>query len=375
MRPFLPAILLVTLIAVTAPFLGTIRHAIFDKVPDLALGVLFIALALPMVGLLIYAVLRIRAGWRWQLPGLGLSAVLLAWQLHITKGDHGDITVSLVERVHIVEYGLLAWLLYRAFLAVGVRDASLLVLPLWGVAVGASVDEGAQFLASNRIGDIRDVGLDLVAGAWGLVLSLCLDPPDRFSWRIEKPRWVTDGLALAVLAMGGFFSVAHLGYWIHDPEIGSFRSWHTPEELIAAAEDRAQRWVEEKPQISPMHLEDLYLTEAGWHLGHRNRTYSIGQLDWALSANRILEKYYAPYLDLEDFAKTGRRRYSPRMLETFEGVEPRDPAEYTSPVLGRRLYTWPSRGTFQLLVGGAVLLLWGWPRRPAALRWGRMEES
>ncbi len=163
--------------------------------------------------------------------------------------------------------------------------------------------------------------------------------------------------------LGGFFYVAHLGYMIEDPEIGRFRSWHSLEELVDAAEARRQRWQIDPPgDISPWNRQDDFLTEAGWHNHHRNASYELGLDAWALQANRILEKYYTPYLDLETFRQTGNRRFPPYAVQRVEkAAGDVDPATYVSPVLEQRIYTWPSKPVFLfvlMLAVGAWLLPW-----------------
>jgi hypothetical protein len=102
------------------------------------------------------------------------------------------------------------------------------------------------------------------------------------------------------------------------------------------------------------------LTEAGWHSGHRQRNFELGYYYWALQANRILETYYAPYLDLEGFGRPDRRRYTPQVLQrvTRQSVV-LDPRFYHSPVLQTRLYVWPSKPLFLGVLGAAVLSLLG----------------
>ena len=365
MKPFLPALLLVALIVTTAPIMGQIRHVVFEVFPSAALVALFLTLTIPALGLLGVALLRLRDRHLTRFGYLGAAAVWLWVQIHLADGD-GDVVVGLVERIHIVQYGLLAWLLYRALRRLGTEDVSLLVLPVVGATAAGALDEGAQFLVASRIGDIRDVGLDFMAAFLGPLLGLGFDPPGRMSWQVVRPFRLSVGVALSLLVVGVFFSVAHLGYRIEDPEIGAFRSWHSRAELLAAAEDRQARWAQENPKMTGWALEDRFLTEAGWLSAHRDHNFNIGQLDWARSANRILEKYYGPYLDLENFQRGPARRYGPKIQEKLETSPARDPGEYFSPVLRKRIFVWPSKVMFWSFLLPLVTLVaaapWLWPR-------------
>jgi hypothetical protein len=164
------------------------------------------------------------------------------------------------------------------------------------------------------------------------------------------------------------FNFANLGYLIEDPEIGRFRSWHSAEGLRRAALERSTDWAENPPgEASPWNAEDLFLSEAGWHNRHRNSSIEHGFYGLAHHANRILEKYYQPYLDLEEFRQTGNRRFPPHALAKLHKEAPQlDPESYLSPVLEQRIYTWPSKSVFLSILLVSVGLLFGLPRWKAA---------
>lgn len=360
-KPFRPAFLLICFVLCAAPFLGALRREMFDAFPVAAVAALFLFLALPAVGLVVYAILGIRSQRGWRYGGLILAAGFVWLQLTLTLGD-GDVSVSLIERTHIVIYGFLSWLFYRAF-RLETEDISLVLLPLLLTTAVGALDEGVQFLASTRLGDYRDIQLDALAGISGVLVGLSLDPPKTFRWRPAKWQRLSDGLALTLLTVGLFFYHAHLGTLIHDPEIGRFRSWSTQEELLAAGEVRARRWALHPPKISPWTLEDLFITEAGWYANHRDACYSRRKFSWARQSNLILEKYYAPYLDLENFHGKHRRRYGPQVLRELES-HPVDPQTYVSPVLARRIFLWPPKHLFLAGLLSVVGILCLGPRLP-----------
>ena len=368
MKRFLPAISLAVLVVSSGPFVGRLRDAIFERFQAAAVRNLALALLAFAALAFLFAVSRIRHRRRWRYAGLVLAAAMIWFESALLGADIGTAgfaaQVSVAEKIHLVEYGLLSLLLYRAVKPAG--DLTVLLLPLAGVAIGGVLDEGLQWAVETRIGEIRDVFINLYAGVFGLVFGLSLDPPKRLEWRFVGAggRRSAVAAALAVAALGLFFDAAHLGYEHVDPEIGRFRSWHTLEELREAAADRALEWRSDPPEdLSPWRLEDLYLTEAGWHANHRNERYQAGDAFMAWQANRILEKYYSPFLDLESFRGSGKHRYPPgirRELEARAGH--RDTSGYSSPVLAHRIYPWPPKGLFYAVLIPVVLLIWRLPR-------------
>lgn len=367
-KRFLPSLLLILGIALLAPYVGVLRQSLFAAFPMGAL--LFLGGALLTTGALAlgFAFWRIRSRRLPRFLGL-LATILLVWGQNFGFGT-ADIEVNIIEKLHIVEYGLLALLLYRALLrgpsasegaaAATCGDLSLLILPLLGVCLAGTLDETVQMLVATRTGDVHDIGLDVYSGACGVLFALCLEPPARFRWRLGRRPWVWGWGALAILGVGLFVSRAHLGYMIDDPDIGQFRSWHQKDELLRLQGQRAVQWRIQPPgrNASPWRLEDRYLTEAGWHSGHRQRNFELGYYYWALQANRILETYYAPYLDLQGFGRPDKRRYTPQIAQRVESQAViLDPRFYRSPVLAQRIYVWPGKPLFHTLLVSVVLSL------------------
>lgn len=368
---FVPSVLLTLGIAIIAPYVGVLRERLFEHFPMRSLMVLLGGLLLSGLAALLYAFWRIRS--RRLLRFLGLiGVVLLVWGQNFGFGA-GDIEVNLIEKIHIVEYGLLGWWLYGACRDRrddGCDDPSLFVLPLLGCCLAGTLDETVQFLVATRTGDVHDVYLDVYSGACGVLFALCVDPPRRFRWRFGRVPWIWLWTAAATLGVGLFFGYAHLGYLIDDPEIGQFRSWHRSDELLRLAEERRVSWRVHPPgsNPSPWRLEDRYLTEAGWHVGHRDRNFELGYYYWVLQANRILETYFDPYLDLEGFRRRDRRRYTENTLRKVEVQAPSwDPYLYRSPVLQKRIHVWITKPVFYGVLAAMVLsLLWA-SRRAARI--------
>ncbi len=367
MKRFVPSVLLFTLIVGVAPAIGEVRDFLFQALTESSfirwLGGAFAGLAFVC---LVFAVRRIHtdgAGRRTlRYAGLGGVGLLLWIQ---TVGLGAELArVNVVEKVHVIEYGLLGGLLYRAMRPrreEGSSDPALLFLVFSIVSVAGTLEEGVQWLVPRRTGDIRDVGINILSGLVGLLFALVLEPPSRWSSRpaAARVRSAARGAAVALLVAGLFFGRAHLGYEVEDAEIGRFLSRWKAEELLALSAERRRGWALDPPRdLEIWGIEDYYLTEAGWHLRHRNDSHRDGWYSAAWPANRILEKYYAPFLDLEGFRGSGRRRYPPQVrAELMAKRGGYDPATYVSPVAAKRLHPWP-KGPYYALLAAVVLLVW-----------------
>lgn len=85
------------------------------------------------------------------------------------------------ERVHFLEYAVLAWIVRRA-------------LPDWGVVLAFFVcvvvavgDESVQHILDNRVGDLADVVIDVVAAAFALLYDEAVH--GRLRSRKEAQQW------------------------------------------------------------------------------------------------------------------------------------------------------------------------------------------
>jgi VanZ family protein len=77
------------------------------------------------------------------------------------------------ERVHFIEYGVLAFLVYRA-LALDLKSGWSY---FWAFVLTSLIgwsDEGTQYLIPGRYYELRDVGLNVISAALGLLLVFTL---------------------------------------------------------------------------------------------------------------------------------------------------------------------------------------------------------
>lgn len=376
MLRFLPALILGLLGIVTAPFLGLVRNALLDTFPRSFVVILAGALGGAFLVLLGVGVWRIRSH-RWPRYG-ALAAVggLVAVQTFLLS--RGIAEVDVVEKIHLVQYGSLAFLLYQAQRRAG--DPSILVVPLLGALVGGTLEEWVQWWSQVRVGEIKDVMLNAYAGVCGLLAGLALLPPERFSWTIPPGRRRALGVAAAgsMILTGAFYQQAHLGHVVRDPAIGAFHSAFTAEELLSLSRQRAESWARKAPDFqSPFQGEDRYASEAGWHVGHRNVNRESGRAVVAWRENQILEKYYSPFLDLSLPGTPQGHRLSPAQVEEIKARLPKgfphDPGSssestlkdagesaYESIVLEGRIDAETTPARLWLMVGSLALAFLAW---------------
>ena len=209
------------------------------------------------------------------------------------------------EAVHLLQFGVLAVLLYRALRPTEPDVAILAAVVILGTLVG-TVDEIIQWIVPRRFWDLRDVTVNAVActlaaaalwrldpGPWRrplaassvslalrlaaaetLLLTLCLaNTPARVAWYAER----VPGLGLLARADN---AMAEYGYRHRLPGIGEMKSRLTLAELeeqdrtrageVAALldrypEGRYQRFLDEHSEIA-----DPFLYEARVHLFSRD---------------------------------------------------------------------------------------------------------
>jgi hypothetical protein len=366
MKRFLPALSIFLFNLLTAPFLGRVRDALLDAFGEGFVRWLGGLLALALVLVVVAGLWRIRQRRRLRYGLLTLVVALVV--LETLVAGSGVPRVDVVEKVHFVQYGLLAAALYWALLPRG--ELSVPLLTMLGVTAAGTVEEWIHWWSPQRVGEVGDVWLNVYAGFCGLLAAAAFLPPASFRWRISRERraQVARCAVPVVLLLAGFYHAAHVGYEIVDSEVGRFLSWHSEEELAEAGEERRLRWAVEEPGGDPWEREDRYRTEGGWHVSHRNASLAAGRARVAWVENRILEKYFDPFLDQRPSRGEGTHRWSEEQrADVAAAADDTGPAPgYVSPVLRGRVRPRPTAGTLWALAGTLALGLglFGW-RRPS----------
>lgn len=347
-----------------APFFGVARDLLMTALPRAFGGVLLTLFGIAAGGALLLAARRIRQR---RLARYGaLAAAALGVAALLGAFATGQAEVDAVERVHVVAYGLLAFLFARAFAARGGGAAALLAL--LATTLFATIDEWVQWLVPVRVGEARDVALNVGSALPGLAVAWAVSPPASNSPRFVASRRALGGLAAAVvLVFAGFYDSAHRGHRIAAPGLGSFLSYHAPGELADVAARRAAAWRTASPgPLRPLAVEDYFLTEGMWRVSARNAALASGDFTVAWLENRILEERYAPVLDLPS-PRSGEVHRWPAWKR--DDVARRralpDPQPYESLVLGHRIFVAPGRVVLWAgsgSVAAACLLVASWRR-------------
>jgi hypothetical protein len=265
--------------------------------------------------------------------------------------------VDAVERVHFVEYGFITWLFYCAFRPAS--DPSIVLLPIAAGVIVGTFEEWFQWFIPNRVGEARDVLLNLVAIGCGLAFSIGLTVPAEFDWRLRRGSATLVGLVggSAVLAFALFLHVVHFGHEISDPDAGRFKSRYTAAALDDLARDRAERWREHPPTtLVRLSREDQFMDEGLWHIRRRNEAWSANEYAAAWSENRILEKFFAPVLDTPSYAAPRGSRWVEAQRADAERNRSAADAQYVSRAEPYPILLWP-RGLFWSITSTLVAIL------------------
>ena len=293
--PFLIAVAVAAGVVLSAPLIGQLRAWIRATFPGRFVLIVGAIGAVMLAAALVAAAIRIREnrGRRFGAiaAAIALAVVYSAWN----ASDNPESNA--VERFHFLEYGLITWLFYRAWRPLD--DLAIFLLPtLAGIIVGTA-EEWLQWFIPNRVGELRDIFLNLAAIVCGLLFSAGVDPPSRFEVTLAARHPAGACCAwpqLQCWPLAAFFHSVHLGYEIADPEIGSFTSRYAPEQLPALQGAVAERWKTQPPPLVLQRIsrEDQYLSEGLAHVRWRNRQWAAGDFVAAWNENLILEKYFAP---------------------------------------------------------------------------------
>ena len=320
------------------------------------------------------------------LTALAAIAAWVAWQLRGMPE----------EAIHLLEYGVLAALLYRAMRPAEPDLAVLAAVVLVGTLIG-TVDEIIQWITPERFWGLRDIVVNsgacalAVAGLWRLdpgpwrpirptsarlvlrlaaaellLLAACFaNTPDRVGWYAER----VPGLALLAEADN---AMAEYGYRHQLPGIGTMKSRLTMNELaerdrrdaaeVAAVLDRYphsryRRFLKEHPATADpflyearvhifsrdSHLRDLESAPPGSAAAREHATIAARE-------QRLLERVFGRTLELSSFG------LPPRQVALLEELADPD-AAFASASASHLVTRVSEGGLLALLIGSAALLL------------------
>jgi VanZ family protein len=352
-------------VILSAPFMGQLQRTLRAALPTgqyvLVVGGVTAA-ALGVIVVLALMRIRDRRALRFGLIGLALvvaaaysAAVATPWP-----------EVNAVERVHFVEYGLIAFLYYRVWRSTG--DLSSLALPLLCAFMVGTLDEWLQWFIPNRVGEAHDTFLNLVAIVCGLMFGVAIVPPPALTFRLtpDGARRLGIGAAIVCFVYAGFVSQVHLGYTIDAEGIGRFDSHYERAHLEQLQRDRAARWQTNPPLVlRRLSREDQYLDEGLWHLRQRNTLWNSNDIAGAWQENLILERFFAPVLDTQTYASPAGNRWPPEQRADADTRRTPLPGAFVSAAEPYPIVVW-NKAAFWFAVVSIALLLYFGARRIAA---------
>jgi uncharacterized membrane protein YoaK (UPF0700 family) len=205
-----------------------------------------------------------------------------------------------VERVHLIEYGIMGALL---FIAAFRRMKSLssiiaaLSIGFW-ISMG---DEAIQHALPGRVGEMRDALINLLSMGLGAILPATIMMPfGRLAVRIDRAeiKTVIALLAVTMIAITVFIPDVHgFGHTISDPATGRFYSAFRKARLAS---------IDTTTREPPRGVRRVYENEAARHLLQREfyltndfkgrDGFSYRMYDRSFCENRILERYFPRFL-------------------------------------------------------------------------------
>jgi hypothetical protein len=337
-----------------APLVGQINVALRDLAREhyrtvlgaIVGGSVFVALAAASV----YIRDRRRERYTWIAAAIALAVAYG----YVSRTGVADTDAA--ERFHFVEYGLIAFLFYKAWRPSA--DGAVIVLPLVAGLLVGTLEEWLQWFVPARVGEAKDILLNLFAVVTGVLFALGVDPPPRVTLTLSpssRRRLAVLG-SLTLVVFAGFFHSVHFGHEIADRDAGVFRSRYDADELLAVSASRASGWKSSPPLTwSRFSREDQYLTEGVAHVRRRNQQWDEGNLLAARQENLILEKYYGPVLDTPSYISAEGLRWPAEQRAHAEGLRGPGFMIYESDALPYPVVTWPPT-IYWLVIVTAVLL-------------------
>ncbi len=338
----------------SAPAIGTARSALRSAFPGTFSRLIEGGLALAVLAALAAALLRIRTR-RALRYGMLAAALAIAWAYSAATGSP-DPAIRAVERVHFVEFGVIACLFLRVWRHQS--GSAAIVAPFLAAFIAGVGDEAFQWFLPARVGEIADVALNAVAIGCGLLAGAAIAPPAglRGRWSGESIRLVGRLLAIATVAVAAFVHLVHLGHRLEAPGIGTFASRYRAATLGALDRARAEAWRETPPLLRPPRFsrEDQFMTEGLQHVQARNTAWDRGDAFTAWRENRILEQFFPAVLDTPSYvARTGHRWPPAHRADAARRSAGSEGRSFSSQAFPYPILTWPPIAVWLGALGAA----------------------
>jgi hypothetical protein len=212
-----------------------------------------------------------------------------------------EILVVFREMVHILLYGFLAFTASR-LLKTDLGGRALAITAFAYAFTAGIVDETVQWLHAFRVGDLRDVHLNGISAAAGLLYGAALAPLPRSQPTRTGRLLMTLFLIVLPLLYVEFYLRTQTGHRICNASDNCFTSHFSTEELADEVNDRTARWklvptgALAGGAVEPRFwaFEDYFLTEARAHFRLANEAAAVGDWGTACPEIQILVEFYPP---------------------------------------------------------------------------------
>jgi len=296
------AIIWFAIIYLTLPYARLWTDWITDKLSGYFIPLSVIAV---FIALLVYSIVRMIRK-KSSFSDYILLLIVLAGYVFSLK----QIKI-LIEQVHFIEYGLLSILFFRALSVDKIKTADYLNAILL-ITLAGLVDEFIQGLLVNRVGELHDVYLNVLAGGLALVwYRYCIKPGEEYPSHWRKALKITIPIiSLIILAIATFNStITDFGHYIEDEEIGAFYSRMPAQDLLHDSPDIEYF----KSEVLPRLYEENYAGllqminntvhgEVLVHLFRRDkRLKRDNDFITAYRENQILDKYFINYIENTEY--------------------------------------------------------------------------
>ncbi|KPL05968.1 hypothetical protein AMJ86_10280 [bacterium SM23_57] len=268
-----------------------------------------------------------------------------------------------VEQVHFVEYGLLAWFIISA-LRTDWKDSGQYLTTLLLISLVGIVDEYIQGVLVNRVGELHDVYLNILSGALALAwLRFCVKIDETPSnWRTVFAMALPVA-GLIILGIGIFNSrISQFGYYIKNPEIGEFYSRIPVDRLKDKLPGSEYFKTEILPKLSDGSYSELLSTLKGSiysevlvHIFCRDKRLERGDMYTAFRENQILEKYFSNFIIGTEYQWTDRKTTEVEQvcIDNFDDL-------YKSPVSAHIITSFSETAQWIIIciLEGGIILIW-----------------
>ncbi len=240
-----------------------------------------------------------------------------------------------IEQIHFLEYGLLAYLFLKA-IRVDRKDSGGYLIALLLVMEVGVIDEYIQGILPDRVGELHDVYLNVLSGVLALCWYRLLIKPRESTGEFKTALIISLPLSgLIILSVAYFNSkISDFGYYIEDNEIGAFYTRLHPERLGSyfpksdyfTEEIAPMLYQKEYTQLlngvnDPVHMEVLV------HIFRRDRHIRDEDYITSYRENQILEKYFLPFIE-----NTSHKWDSSKVADIYAKSRNKLSEYYVSPV-------------------------------------------